>query len=111
MKKTTPIPTLWNKSEYESFDGLFARNYFALREARAAEDRVDALIDDILPKATRMLDAEPFAHEVGAFEGAANQACGMYRPQTNCTMFTLIHDRFCTVCAAALTRAAEFYAQ
>lgn len=108
---STPVPTPWDKAAYEEFDARFAKVYFALREAKAAEDKVDALIDDTLPKAVKRLQAEKYGADVGAFEGAKNQACGLYRPQTNCTMFTLVHDRFCAVCSDALQRAAEFYAR
>ena len=32
--------------------------------------------------------AEPFSGKVGAFEGAAYEARGLYRPEADCIMFT-----------------------
>ena len=36
--------------------------------------------------------------KVGAFEGATYQAKGLYRPQTDCIMFTRDEVGFCKVC-------------
>ncbi len=46
--------------------------------------------------------ANPLALDgvVGAFEGAHNHHCGVFRPTLNCLMRDLSHLRFCAVCAA-----------
>ena len=57
-----------------------------------------------------MVDSEPLADQVGTFEGASNEACGLYRPETDCMMFTINPDRFCRVCARAILRTIATYA-
>lgn len=103
----TPLPTPWNKDEYTTFDAAFANTYFQLREQKAPEQAVDDLITKTLAAAKPMLASSRYAHHTGTFEGAANTTCGMYRPATDCTMFTLRSDHFCSVCRQALISAIE----
>lgn len=105
----TPIPTPWLKGAYERFDGEFARTYLSLRQVRAGEDEVNKLISDALAGATAMLSSEKYYGRVGAFEGAGNEACGLFRPELNCIMFTLTPDRFCAVCSQAIREAVHWY--
>jgi IgA peptidase M64/peptidase M64-like protein len=109
VAKEIPIPTPWLKARYDKFDQDFARKYFALRKEKATEDEVDRLIRDALPQATAMLEDERYHGKVGAFEGAEGEACGLYRPELNCTMFTLTSDHFCAVCARAIKDAISYY--
>jgi hypothetical protein len=85
----TPIPTRWEKEKYVTFDSEFAHRYLHLREIKASEDQVDALIAETLPKALSLLRGENYFGKVGAFEGASNEECGLFRPELDCTMFTL----------------------
>lgn len=101
----TPLPTPWSKNEYTTFDTQFANTYFELRKQHATEGEVDQLIRTTVPRANALLAATEWAHRIGAFEGAAGTTCGMYRPATDCTMFTLRSDHFCAVCQRALTDA------
>jgi hypothetical protein len=48
---------------------------------------------------------------VGAFEGAAYQAQGLYRPELDCIMFTRNPTSFCRVCARAIERTIDLYAR
>ncbi|HEV8200472.1 MAG TPA: M64 family metallopeptidase [Candidatus Polarisedimenticolia bacterium] len=41
---------------------------------------------------------------VGAFEGAGYRARGLYRPSSDCIMFSRNLDRFCPVCARTIER-------
>jgi hypothetical protein len=84
----TPIPTTWSKDKYVEFDNAFINHYFRLRNKKASEDDVDKLIGEAVPHETAMLEREKYSGKVGAFEGASNEACGLYRPEVNCTMFT-----------------------
>jgi hypothetical protein len=86
-------------------DPPFARTYFALRTRHAPEAEVDALIERTLPEMTARLHAARYPDTVGAFEGAASEACGLFRPETDCTMFTLRSDHFCAVCRRAILAA------
>jgi hypothetical protein len=108
---TTPLPTPWKKDAYATFDTAFAKTYYALRQNHASEEEVDALIRRTLPEAGARLAEEPYHDTVGAFEGAANEACGLYRPETDCTMFTLRPDHFCAVCRAAISDAIRMFAE
>jgi hypothetical protein len=102
---TTPLPTPWNKDAYAAFDSAFAKAYGDLRKTNASEDAVDALVQRTVPEEVARLAREPFHDVVGAFEGAADEACGLYRPEADCTMFTLRPDHFCAVCRQAITDA------
>jgi len=48
---------------------------------------------------------------VGAFEGAGYQAKGLYRPQVDCIMFSRNPDGYCRVCAEAIERMIDLYAE
>ena len=49
--------------------------------------------------------------QVGAFEGAAYEATGYYRSQTDCTMFTRDAVPFCAACQVAIRRVIALYAR
>jgi hypothetical protein len=52
-----------------------------------------------------MLAAEKFFGQVGAFEGAAYEAKGLYRHEVDCIMFTRNPTHFCKVCERAVEQA------
>jgi len=58
-----------------------------------------------------MLRADANFGKVGAFEGAAYEARGMYRPEVDCIMFTRNPTSFCRVCSRAIERAIDAYAE
>ena len=103
------VPSGWKKKEYEDFDASFANKYFAMRKAGSPDAEVDAYIAESVNHEIAMLRAEPLYGEVGLFEGASNQACGLYRPDADCMMFTINPDHFCKVCARAILRAIATY--
>jgi len=49
--------------------------------------------------------------KVGAFEGAAYEAKGLYRPEVDCIMFTRNPTSFCKVCERGLERVIDLYAK
>lgn len=110
ISKDTDVPTRWPKDEYEKADRAFAEQYFALRKASAPEADVERFIETAIA-ANRAILARQSAELVGAFEGAADEACGLFRAQQDCTMFTLVPDRFCAVCRRAIGHMIDFYAQ
>ena len=57
------------------------------------------------------LSGERHAAQVGAFEGAAYQARGLYRSQADCIMFTRNPKSFCRVCERAVSRVIDLYAK
>ena len=52
-----------------------------------------------------------YSGKVGAFEGAAYQGKGLYRPQTDCIMFTRDEVGFCAVCRKAIERVIDLYSR
>ena len=52
-----------------------------------------------------------YSGRVGAFEGAAYEARGLYRPEADCIMFTRDSVCFCRVCRRAIDRIIDLYAR
>jgi hypothetical protein len=52
----------------------------------------------------------PHSGKVGAFEGASYEPKGLYRPQSDCIMFTRDRVGFCRVCQRAISRIIDLYA-
>lgn len=104
-----PLPSPWRKKPYEDFDSSFIKTYFAMRKAKAQEAAVNPYIRKSVNEEIGMLSAEPLYGQVGLFEGADYQACGLYRPEPNCIMFTINPDYFCKVCTRAILAAIGTY--
>jgi hypothetical protein len=104
----TPIPTPWNKKEFETFSRAVQARRRQIRKENRPEAEMDALFQEERKEEERMLGSEKYAGKVGAFEGANYEATGYYRPQTNCIMFTRT-DAFCKVCQAAIERVINLY--
>lgn len=94
VEKSTPLPTPWNKKEYDrisSSQGSLSR-----------EDKNRLLLD--------LVSSETYADRVGAFEGAAYRSTGLYRPELNCTMFSTHKEQsFCSVCREAIERVIDLH--
>lgn len=107
----TPLPTPWAKEPYDDL----SRAQQAVRAERvaagASEEEMEALFRDVKVTTAPMLEAEPFFGKVGAFEGAAYEAKGLYRPAIDCIMFTRNPTSFCKVCERGLERVIDLYAQ
>jgi hypothetical protein len=106
----TPLPTPWDKGPYDQLD-----QGFQARRAELAKGRDDAaneaLFAEIKAATGPMLARERFAGKVGAFEGAAYESRGLYRPATDCIMFTRNPTSFCAVCERAVGRVIDLYAR
>ncbi len=102
-----PLPTPWDKAAFENTSDEFQAKRRELRAAQAPEEKIEALFTDERKVMTRMLAEEPHAGEVGAFEGAGYRATGLYRPSTDCIMFTRDEVGFCPVCRRAIERAID----
>ena len=101
VDKDTPIPTPWEKEEYDSIateraklDRL-APDYYEKREPFITKQ------NDILKK-TR------YAGKVGAFEGAGYESHGLYRPFLDCRMFSLSLVDFDPVCSATIEKVIDY---
>ena len=60
---------------------------------------------------TKLLSSMKWSGKVGAFEGAAYEAKGLYRPAADCIMFTRDDAGFCPVCRRAIERIVDLYAR
>ncbi len=105
----TPIPTPWDKEEFDRFERDIQRQRKELRAAGKSEAEMDELFRKEREKEDAMLGSEKFAGKVGAFEGANYETKGYYRPEVDCIMFTR-QKTFCAVCRRAIERVIGMYA-
>src|SRR6266403_1460290 len=105
----TPVPTPWDKEEFDRFERDIQRQRRELRIAGKPEAEMDELFRKEREKEDAMLGSQKYAGKVGAFEGANYQAKGYYRPEVDCIMFTR-HKTFCAVCRRAIERVIGMYA-
>lgn len=104
----TPIPTPWEKTEYESFARQTqARRAQLLKEGRSPA-ALDALFRSQRETEERLFTKARFAGRIGAFEGANYEAHGYFRPEVNCIMLTRANF-FCAVCRRAIDRVIDLY--
>jgi hypothetical protein len=104
----TPLPTPWDKEEFDRFERDIQRQRKELRAAGKPEAEMDELFRKEREKEDVMLVAQKYAGKVGAFEGANYAAKGYYRPEVDCIMFTR-HKTFCAVCRRAIERVIRMY--
>ena len=104
IEKETPLPTPWEKAQYDSLGRLRAK--------------LDRLAPDYYEKRKPLYEAEQnilkttkYAGKVGAFEGAGYISEGIYRPSADCRMFSLSLVGFDPVCTTAINRVIDFYSK
>ena len=105
----TPLPTPWDAEGWTTWQAEVQRRRKEIRARKAPEQEMDALFLEEKTEATRRLQSEPRAGEVGAFEGAAYEARGYFRPQADCIMFSRDAVPFCAVCRRSLERMLDLY--
>ena len=105
----TPVPTPWDKDQFDRFEQDIQRQRKELRAAGRPEAEMDELFRRDRAAADAMLGAEKYAGKVGAFEGADYEVKGYYRPEVDCIMFTR-YQKFCAVCQRAIERVIGMYA-
>ncbi len=107
----TPIPTPWDKAAYEEHARKIRERRRELIERQAPEAEFDRLFHEQRQSETRLLSAMEHYGEVGAFEGAAYEPRGLYRPEIDCIMFSRNEVGFCRVCRRAIERVIDLYAR
>jgi hypothetical protein len=107
----TPLPTGWNKEEFEKQSRAIQERRRAIRKRNAPEEEMDALFREQREAEEKLLRASKYADRVGAFEGASYEARGLYRPQADCIMFTRNRVDFCAVCQRALGKIIDLYSR
>jgi hypothetical protein len=107
----TPIPTPWDKMEYETHSRETQARRRALLAKKVPEAEVDALFREQLAWDSKFLSSMKYSGKVGAFEGAGYEAKGLYRSEADCIMFTRDPVGFCRVCRRAIGRIIDLYAR
>jgi hypothetical protein len=107
----TPLPTPWDKAEYEKKSAEIQARRRALRARNAPESEMNALFTEELNWSTAFLKAMKYSGKVGAFEGASYEPKGLYRPEADCIMFTRDKVGFCRVCQRAIARIIDLYSR
>ena len=107
----TPLPTPWNKAAFEKHSAGIQERRREIRKRNAPEEEMDALFREQQEFEEKFLAAMDHAFKVGAFEGAAYEARGLYRPQADCIMFTRNPVGFCAVCRRAIARIIDLYSK
>jgi hypothetical protein len=108
---TTPLPTLWQKQEYEEQMRAYQERRRELRAQRVSEDVMDRYFDEVKAWSTPFLGKQDHASRVGAFEGASYEPVGLYRSEIDCIMFTRDEVGFCRVCQRAIEEVIDLYAR
>ena len=109
--KDVPLPTPWDKEEFEKHSREVQKERRRLREINAPESQMDALFTAERAWETKFLGSQKYAGKVGAFEGAAYEPRGLYRPEVDCIMFTRDEVGFCRVCRKAIERIIDEYSK
>lgn len=104
----TPIPTPWQKAEFEQVSRGYQERRAKIRAANRSEDEMEALFREGRAFEVKLFAREKYAGRVGAFEGANYEASGYYRPEVDCIMFTR-STAFCAVCRRAIATVIELY--
>ena len=107
----TPIPTPWDKAAFEEHSRQVQEKRRQLRAINAPESEMNALLTSELEWDTSLLGGQKYAGRVGAFEGAAYEVKGLYRPEADCIMFTRDRVGFCRVCQRAIARIVDMYSK
>ena len=120
-----PLPTPWNKAEYDSLDSIYQERR-AMINARIARlmrrgaspleiAQAKAEGEELSLAHQREIDAwfarNPARDVVGAFEGAGYSSHGLYRSQLDCIMFTKGVKPFCAACRRGIVEVIETYSE
>ena len=107
----TPLPTPWDKADFEQESRATQERRRAIRARNAPEAEMDALFREERTREEARLGGMKYSRTVGAFEGASYEARGLYRPEADCIMFTRDRVGFCRVCRRAITRIIDLYSK
>ena len=110
LASDTPIPTPWNKDEFEKYSLAIQKRRSEIRKQKLPESVMEALFREELQYEQSMFHKEKYYGRVGAFEGSIYEAKGYYRPEVDCIMFTRT-NHFCAVCRRAIERIVDLYSR
>jgi len=104
----SPIPTPWNKEDFEAYSREIQKRRSQLRKEQRPESEMEALFTEELKHERAIFAREKYVGKVGAFEGAMYEARGYYRPEIDCIMFSRT-QQFCAVCQRGIARVIDLY--
>ena len=107
----TPVPTPWDKEEFERGSASAQTQRRALRAEGAPETAMDRLFTEQMERETTLLASMEHGGKVGAFQGASYEPVGLYRSEVDCIMFTRNPVGFCRVCQRAIGRVIDQYSR
>lgn len=110
VEEGTPIPTPWNKEEFDKHGYEIQKERTELRAAKVEESVMEDLFMRELKKQDEFYAQEQYRDKVGAFEGAGYNQYGMFRPQLDCIMYTR-HNVFCKVCQRSISDVIDQYSK
>lgn len=108
VETATPLPTPWNKEEFDKFGYSIQKERDSLRAAMVPESVMEDLFTRQMNQENKFFSNEKYRDQVGAFEGAGYLAKGLYRPQVDCIMYTR-HLEFCKVCRRSIEKVIDQY--
>lgn len=111
VAKDTPIPTPWDKTQFETRSREIQKIRRQIRAENKPEGEMDKLFLDQQKEETQLLGSQKYAGKVGAFEGAMYESRGYYRPQVDCVMFSRNQVPFCRVCQSAISEVIDLYSR
>lgn len=109
VKEETPIPTPWDKTEFDNFSYNIQKERRALRAANVPETEMEKLFEREKQTSQEMFDKNKYKDTTGAFEGGNYIQFGIYRSALDCIMFTRNKQAFCPACRQAISEVIELY--
>ncbi len=109
MDPATPVPTPWDKETFDKLSYNIQKERVKIREQKLPEEVMEALFEREKKEEIDLISKMKYSGTVGAFEGAGYNQFGLYRPETDCIMFTRNHQAFCKVCRHAINEVINQY--
>lgn len=119
----TPVPTPWSKEKYDALGNAYQKKRSAfnkriaqLERSKAPEETIKKAKDEshalslkVKAQQDAIIKEGKYSGKVGVFEGGGYLSKGMYRPMTDCIMFSKGTKPFCKVCQAAIVAVIKYH--
>jgi IgA peptidase M64/peptidase M64-like protein len=110
VEEETPIPTPWNKEEFDAYDYASQKERGELRAKKVEESVMEDFFMRVYHKRHEFFAQDEYKDKIGAFEGAKYNQYGLYRSQLDCIMFTR-HTVHCKVCQNSISTVIDQYSK
>ncbi len=108
IRKGTPLPTPWDKENFDEFGKQVESERERLRVSGAPESDLEKLFVEQRQTEQDMFAKMKYRNRIGLFEGACYHSKGYYRSSVDCIMFTR-SMQFCPVCQLTLAQVIDQY--